>query len=187
VARKIVPLSQAELDDVPAQCSACRQWNPATRSIVERLLLDWGNCGFIAYDEGQPAGFTVFGPPSYFPNTELFPAGPISSDALFIACLFVDPEFRSTGLGKRLLNSVEKDTARRAATALEALAGRDEQRAPAVPVDFYLREGFFILRDDRRHPLMRLDLKSLASWSMKASRALDNLIIRQTEPAKTPI
>lgn len=187
MSRKIVPLTLANLDDVPAQCGACRQWNSDTREIVERLLPDWGECGHIAYEDGQPAGFTIFGPPLFFPSASLFPAGPVSPDALFIACLFVDPEFRSAGLGKRLLNAVEKSAAGHEAAALEALAGRDGEHSPAVPVDFYLKQGFFILRDDRRHPLVRLDMKTLATWSTKASQALEKLAIRQSAPAKTPI
>ena len=187
MSRKIAALTSANLDDIPGPCGACRQWNPETRGVVDRLLRDWGSCGFVVYEGKQPVGFTVFGPPSYFPKSGLFPAGPVSSDALFIACLHVDSEHRLAGVGKRLLHAIEKESHRREAIALEALAGRDAERPPAVPVELFLKEGFFILRDDRRHPLVRLDIKSLAAWSAKAESALEKLAIRQSAPIKAPM
>ncbi len=187
MARKIAALSLANLTDIPEPCGGCCQWNLETRSVAERLLRDWGHCGFLVYEDKRPVGFSVFGPPAYFPKTGLFTAGPTSADAVFIACVFVEPAFRTRGFGKRLLQAIAKESHRREFVALEAFAGRDADRPPAVPVDFFLKEGFFILRDDRRHPLVRLEIKSLATWSAKAEQALEKLTIRQSVPAKAPL
>ncbi len=187
MAKKIAALSPANLADIPEPCGNCRQWDLETRGIVNRLLREWGPCGFLAYEDKRPVGFTIFGPPAFFPKSGLFAAGPISSDAIFIACVFVEPNFRMSGLGKRLVQALAKEGHRREFIALEAFAGRDADRPPAVPVDFFLKEGFFVLRDDRRHPLVRLEIKSLATWSAKAEQALEILTARQSAPAKAPL
>ncbi len=184
MARRVAALRPSNLDDIPAPCRACPQWNLKTRDNVERLLREWGACGFIVYEDKLPAGFVMYGPAKYFPKSGLYPAGPVSKDAIFLSCLYVTPEAREKGLGKRLLNAVEKTSIKREFVAIEALASRDQQRPPLVPLDFFSKEGFYILRDDRRHPLVRMDIKSLAAWHEKAGEAIEKLAIR---PAKAPV
>ncbi|MFA5866756.1 MAG: GNAT family N-acetyltransferase [Actinomycetota bacterium] len=188
MARKAVPLKAGNLDDIPAQCRECVQWNMKTRDNVERLLREWGSCGFILYDDKKPAGFVLYGPAKYFPKSGLYPAAPVSKDAIFVSCLYVEPGARATGAGKRLLNAVEKDALNREFTALEALAGRDEDKPPAMPVEFFIANGFYILRDDRRHPLVRLEIASLAAWRDKAGEAFEKLTAKGAgkAPAKAP-
>ncbi len=172
MAKKAVPLRAGNLDDIPDQCRMCAQWNMKTRDNVERLLREWGSCGFILYDDKKPAGFVLYGPAKYFPKSGLYPAAPVSKDAVFISCLYVEPGSRAAGAGKRLLNAVEKDVLERGIKALEALAGRDEDMPPAMPVEFFIANGFYILRDDRRHPLVRLDIEGLAACLRPVQPAL---------------
>lgn len=184
MARKVVPVKASNLDEIPVPCRSCAHWNMKTRDNAERLLREWGACGFIYYDDNEPAGFVLYGPAKYFPKSGRYPAGPVSNDALFISCVYVEPDFRGRGGGKRLISAVAKEAVERDFKALEALAGRDEEYPPAVPVDFYIDRGFFILRDDRRHPLVRLEAKSLVYWPRKAEQAIEK--IAGARPAKAP-
>ncbi len=185
MARKAVPLRAGNLDDIPDPCRTCAQWNMKTRDNVERLLREWGSCGFILYDDKKPAGFVLYGPAKYFPKSGLYPAAPVSKDAVFISCLYVEPGSRAAGAGKRLLNAVEKDALERGFIALEALAGRDEDKPPALPVEFFTGNGFYILRDDRRHPLVRLDIEGLVAWRDKAGEALEKFAAKSAGKAPT--
>jgi GNAT superfamily N-acetyltransferase len=103
-----------------------------------------------------------------------------------LACLYVEEGDRGKGLASRLLQAVEKDCLKRGVAALESLAGRDAGLAPCVPVEFYLENGFYILRDDRRHPLVRLDMKSLADWREVAGHAINSITAKKAAPAKAP-
>jgi GNAT superfamily N-acetyltransferase len=156
---------------------------------AERLLREWGSCGFIFYDDKKPAGFVIYGPAKYFPNSGRYPAAPISKDALFISCLYIEPDSRGRGGGKRLINAVVKEALARDFEALEALAGRGEDRPPAVPVDYYLSRGFFIIRDDRRHPLVRLETKNTVVWREMAGEAIEKIAGARPvkAPAKAPV
>ena len=163
MAVKIAALGPLNLTDISESCGACAFWNLKTNENIERLLREWGACGFLAYEDKVPAGFIVFGPAKYFPKSGLYPAGPISKDAIFIACVKVVPDMIGRGIGKRLLVAAETEAARRGFAALEAIAARDDDKPPAVPVGFYTGQGFFIIKDDRRHPRVRLDIKSLSA------------------------
>lgn len=189
MAKKVVPLRAANLDDIPEPCRLCQHWNIKTCDNVERLLRERGSCGFVLYDENKAAGFVMYGPAKYFPKSGLYPVSPVSKDAVFISCLYVDPDLRGNGAGKRLLNAVEKEALGREYPAIEALAGRDQSVPPAVPLEFYIANGFYILRDDRRHPLVRMDLKSLAIWHLKAGEAIEKLAVQHTAkaPTKAPV
>ena len=188
MARKTVPIREENLGDIPDQCRSCSHWSMKTRDNIERLLREWGSCGFILYENKKPAGFVIYGPAKYFPKSGLYPVSPISRDAVFISCLYVEPGARDKGSGKRLLNAVEKDALEREFVALEALAGRDQDTPPAVPVEFFIDNGFYVLRDDRRHPLVRLDIKSLAAWREKAEEAIERLTVKSAgkAPVKAP-
>lgn len=157
----IAALGLFNLDDVPEECAACALWGIETRDNIERLLREWGPCGFLAYEEKTPIGFALFGPGKYFPKSGLYPAGPVSKDAIFIACVFVAPDSRDIGIGARLLIAVQTEAVKRDFKALEAIAVRDGNSAPAVPLEFYFENGFYIVKDDRRHPRVRLDIGSL--------------------------
>lgn len=182
--RKVIPVKTSNLDIIPDPCRLCVHWNMKTRDNAERLLREWGACGFILYEEKKPAGFVMYGPAKYFPKSGLYPVSPVSKDALFVSCLYIEPGSRGRGGGKRLLNAVAKEALARDYKALEALAGRAKDRPPAVPVDFYSNFGFYILREDSLHPLMRLETKNLVVWPAKAGEAIKKLA--GTGSVKTP-
>lgn len=170
---KIAPLKLANLDDIPGDCGPCALWNIKTGENIERLLREWGACGFMAYDDKKPIGFVLYGPPKYFPKSGLYPSGPVSKDAIFIACLALVPEAREAGFGKRLLVAVETEAVIRGFDALEAIAARDGDNAPSVPVEFFTDNGFYIIKDDRRHPRVRLDIKSLSARPEKVAAVFE--------------
>jgi GNAT superfamily N-acetyltransferase len=162
MAGKIAALGLSNIDDIPEDCGSCSLWGMKIRENTERLLREWGVCGFLAYEEKFPVGFILFGPAKYFPKSGLYPAGPVSKDAIFIACLFVRPTATGQGLGNRLLVAVETEAVGREFAAVEAIAARDGVNPPAVPIEFYTDHGLYIIKDDRRHPRVRLDIGSLS-------------------------
>jgi GNAT superfamily N-acetyltransferase len=162
MAGKIVALGLTNLDGLPEGCGGCALWGLKARENIERLLREWGHCGFLALEEKTPVGYMAFGPAKYFLKSGLLPAGPVSRDAILLACLFVEPAARDRGIGKRLLAAVESEAVVRGFSALEAFAVRDGDSPPAMPFDFFIRNGFYVIKDDRRHPRVRLDIGSLS-------------------------
>lgn len=76
-----------------------------------------------------------------------------------ISCLFIaEKEYRRRGLGKKLLQSVIEDLRRRGVKAVETFARRNNPNNPSGLMEFYLKNGFMVLRDDPEFPLMRIEL-----------------------------
>ncbi|MEM2057748.1 MAG: GNAT family N-acetyltransferase, partial [Thermoproteota archaeon] len=79
--------------------------------------------------------------------------------AVLISCLFIaEKEYRGRGLGKLLLESIIEDLRKRGFKAVETFARRNNSNNPSGPVEFYLKNGFRVLREDPEFPLMRLEL-----------------------------
>jgi len=126
---------------------------------LRRTLREFGNCGKILYVDGRGVGYAQYAPPEYLPNSAEYDSGPPSDDAVLIACLFVaQQKFRGSGLGNHLLRSIIDDLRARGDRAVETFARKGDPENPSGPVEFYLRNGFRIHRDDEEFPLMRLDL-----------------------------
>jgi GNAT superfamily N-acetyltransferase len=196
--RRIISISLDCLKDLPAPCRCCYYWES---SISDKLkgeekkkelkekwfqttLLDWGECGKILYQASQVLAYAQYGPGFCFPRTANYLAGKVSEDAVFLSCLYVVPEVRGKGLGKIMLRAVEKDLYKRGVKALETIAGKTEKDYVG-PMDFYLKNGFFIRREDIQFPLLRIEFKSIVSWSVNLQVALDGIVIPL--PAKTPV
>jgi len=78
---------------------------------------------------------------------------------VLISCLFIaQKEYRGRGLGKQLLQSIIEDLRKRGVKAVETFARKNNPNNPSGPVEFYLKNGFKIHRDDPEYPLMRLEL-----------------------------
>ena len=49
---------------------------------LSATLLEWGSCGQVAYVDGDPAGYVLFAPPTYFPGVDAFPVAPCTRRAV---------------------------------------------------------------------------------------------------------
>lgn len=197
MARKIIPVDGDSLKDLPGPCRECFFWESpekpsSPRNTAElldrkaewnaRTSREWGCCGKLIYDGDEVLGYIQFGPLSYFPQSQHFAAGPVSGKAALISCLYVVPEMRGRGLGKVLLQSALKDLVKKRLRIVETFASREEPHQ-LVPVDFYLKNGFYVLRDDRKFPLLHLDLRASITWHVNVQAMLDGLKIPVRMPA----
>ena len=129
MARRIVPVTTETLADLPVPCASCAFWEvgpanrfasdePAPGAVAKRSWLaattsGWGQCGLIAYVDDVPAGFVLYAPPAYVPRAAAFPTAPVSSDAVLLMTLRVQPEFSGSGLGRVLVQAMAKDLVKR--------------------------------------------------------------------------
>lgn len=201
--RKIVPLSLANIDDLPSMCRGCTYWvtaeklppkcgtpdDPAAKEDwVDSTTSSWGECGDLLYVESDLVAHAIYGPATAFPQTTHFAAGPVSADAVFLSCLLVRDDVRRHGVAKTLLQAVEKSLFTRHAKAIEAFArnpGLDEISALG-PVDFYLKNGFYVKHDHPLYPLVRLDLKTAISWQVSLEAMLESLTV-PLRPSRAPV
>lgn len=179
---EIADLSCENLKDAPEwgshpfSCKYCIYWEfpneciDPSKESKENLFekkLSWlrnaassiGSCGKIAYVDGKPVGYAEYAPPNLLPNSYDYRSGPPSGDAVFICCLFIAcEEFRGLGLGSQMLRNIIEDLKSRGVRAVETFARKGSPDNPSGPFEFYLKNGFKVLRDDPEFPLMRLDL-----------------------------
>lgn len=179
---EIVDLTEENLRDVPEwpahpfSCKYCIYWeypeecvDPVTKRKEEmfakklawlrRTLKDFGDCGKLLYVDGKGVGYAQYAPPGHLPNSAEYDSGPPSDDAVLIACLFVAQEqYRGKGLGSKLLCSIVATLRGRGLKAIETFGRKGDPGNPSGPVEFYLRNGFKVHKDDKEFPLLRLDL-----------------------------
>jgi len=173
---EIVNLTGENLKDAPVCCKYCLYWEfpdeciePAKeqKKDVMRKKLEWlrsvnnefGNCGKIVYVDGKSIGYAQYAPPRYLPNSLSYDSGPPSDNAVLISCLFIlQKDFRKLKLGSKLLHNIIDELRKRGIKAVETFARKRNPENPSGPVEFYLKNGFRIDKDDKEFPLMRLDL-----------------------------
>jgi GNAT superfamily N-acetyltransferase len=179
---EIVNLTEENLREAPEwkvypfSCKYCIWWELPEECIdpskekkeeVIQKKLKWlrdtnrlfGNCGKILYVEGKAVGYAQYAPPKFLPRSADYQAGPPSKDAVLISCLFIPhKEVRGLGLGNRLLQNIVDDLRERGIKAVETFARKSKPDNPSGPIEFYLRNGFKIYKDDKEFPLMRLEL-----------------------------
>ncbi len=195
--RKIVPVTPKTLLRSGLECGSCTRWegipaegDPEKAHLTKaehmrRLIKECGACGKMVYVENEALAYAQYGPASFFPEAHRFSA-PVSDDAYLLTCLYVLPYARGRGLGRVLLQSVEASLVKRKVKAIEAFATRDEKHALG-PIEFYLQNGFYIVRDDPQFPLMRLELKALVGCQINLQFALDGLKIPARRRAGAPV
>lgn len=179
---EIVNLTEENLMDAPEwsrhpfSCKYCLYWefpdeciDPASEKKKDMMgrKSEWlrnvnnefGNCGKIVYGDGQSIGYAQYAPPRHLPNSAGYDSGPPSDDAALIACLFIPQrQFRGLGIGRRFLHSVIDESRKKGIQAIETFGRKGDPENPSGPVEFYVRNGFRIHKDDKEFPLMRLDL-----------------------------
>jgi hypothetical protein len=192
--RRLANVTLDNLDDLPVRCRGCVFWelDPVAgdrakeagdtglekEAWVSAVLLEWGSCGKVLYVDGVPAGFVLFAPPSYVPRSVAFPTSPVSADAVLLMTATVLPEFSGGGLGRMLVQGVAKDLIRRGVRAVEAFGDTQwgERGHCLLPADHLLAVGFKTVRPHPRHPRLRLELKTAASWREDVEVALERLL-----------
>ncbi len=208
--RRLAPLTLDTLPDVPDPCRRCVTWEldpvAARRAAdvgdtafekeawVSATLLEWGSCGRIAYVDEMPAGFVLYAPPAFVPRSLAFPTSPVSGDAVLLMTARVLPLFAGGGLARMLVQATAKDLTRRGVRAVEAFGhavdgGEPDGEGPGsqclVPADLLLAVGFKTVRQHRRYPRLRLELKTALSWREDVEQALERILGTVRAPALT--
>lgn len=189
---------------LPCCCAGCVYWETAEKleprcgqACDEQLARDWfdtvygewGECGRVALEDHEVLGFVKYAPPRYFPQAQQFHAGPPAEDAVLLACMHIRDDARQHGLGTLLLRAMLRDLALRGERHVQAYgcAQRcDMSTQPVVGVEFLLRNGFTVARPDSQYPLLKLDLRSLATITENVEAALQALRIPIRQPKGVP-
>lgn len=223
-----MPLTLERLADLPSTCRACVRWEldfPAQRTIerngtgefekelwLSEVIVDWGNCGYVAYVDENPVGYIVLGPPRHFPRALSFPTSPPSGDCVLLSTLYVAPDHRGAGIARMLVQTAARDLTRRGIKAIEAfgyqsedvpretnrllrrLPGRRLHDSSAVdqlasmtlcmtPTGLFEAVGFHVVRPHHKFPRLRLDLRTALSWREDVEAALEKIISSVANPA----
>lgn len=190
-ARRARELRTGDITALPEPCQACVRWErtgptgprpepqpDAKAAWWQTTQLEWGAPGKGLYDDDRLVGYALFAPASAFPWTRRG-LHAVSEDAVLLATLWIDPEYRSGGLGSVLLQAVLRETYRRGQRAVEAYGVRSIRPLPEggclLPEGFLLASGFAVVREHYRHPLLRLDLHQTVRWHRSLGVALEGV------------
>ncbi len=166
---------------------------------VSTVLREWGSCGRVVLLDGEVVGHALWAPPAYVPGAAGFASAPVSSDAVVLTELHVDPAHRGGGLGRLLVQGVAKDlvlgrsSGRSSVRAVEAFGteGPGAGHECLVPTAFWLAVGFSTQRAHPLHPRMRMDLRSTLTLREELEKGLERLLgpvtaHPQTQPQTAP-
>ena len=125
-------------------------------------LLEWGRCGKLVVEDGEALAFAEYAPSTLFPRLARFPAaGAASVDACYLAYCFVDERHRGRSLGSELARGGSRPGGP-GYRAVEAVGDRAFDGSWVLPTAFLGANGFAVVQDDDRYPMMRLDLHTSA-------------------------
>jgi len=128
------------------------------RAWLRQVRGEWGGCDKILYQDGEPIGYAQYAPARFLPTAAEYPAGPVSGDAVLLACLFIAaPDRRRRGLGSLLLSKITEELRRRGIAAVETYARRGSPDNPSGPVGLYIKHGFRVIQEDPEFPRLRLE------------------------------
>jgi len=175
---RIVDVDLENFHRIPRECRATVFWEmereyPEVGAGFQKeewfssTLLEWGPCGKLLLDGeepgGEPAGvgFAEYAPVTLFPRRLAFSTGEAASveDAVYLAYCYVEEGHRGEGLGTALVRDVARAAVDRGYRAVEAIGDRAWDGGWVIPVTFLAANGFRVVEDDERFPLLRLDLR----------------------------
>lgn len=167
--RRVLDVDLDNLRLVPEECLDALYWelvepDPDVDPRFEKeewfssTLLEWGRCGKLVFDDGEAVGFAQYAPGTLFPRLSSYAAGRASDDALYLAYCYVAEGHRGRGLGTDLVREVARDAVDRGYRALEAIGDREWEGDWVLPAPFLAANGFSVLWEHARHPLLRLAL-----------------------------
>ncbi|WP_028643744.1 GNAT family N-acetyltransferase [Nocardioides sp. URHA0020] len=191
MSRKVVRLTLDHLEDLAAPCRSCLFWelDPVRRgrvtdpcaekdAWVSEVLREWGSCGRVALVDDVPVGFALYAPEAFVPGAAAFATAPVSSDAVLLTTIHVDPAHRGGGLGRMLVQGLANDLVQRGGIgAVEAFGdplGRGGRCL--LPVEFLGSVGFKTHRTHPSTPRMRMDLRAALSWKDEVESVLGRLV-----------
>jgi GNAT superfamily N-acetyltransferase len=181
--RRLVDVTLDNLGDLPPEARNSLYWETDTdeepadpgfqkEEWFSEVLLEWGTCGLAFVEEERgTVGFAQFAPATFFPRLPRFRCGRVSGDAVYLAYCYVVAVRRGFGVGTQLIRAVAGALLGRDVRAVEALGDRERSDSWVLPAPFLGANGFQVVRDDPRFPLMRLDLttavrpKEAAGWA----------------------
>jgi GNAT superfamily N-acetyltransferase len=195
MSRKVVRMTLDHLGELDGPCRSCVFWelDPVRRERVEEpaaekeawmstVLRDWGSCGRAILVDDRAVGYALYAPPAYLPGAGAFPTAPVSTDAVLLSAVYVEPGSRGGGLGRMLIQGMARDLIERGGiSAVEAFGdtrgpGRPGVRTCLMPVDFLTSVGFKTQRAHATTPRMRMDLRTALSWREELEGALERLL-----------
>ncbi|HEX2360774.1 MAG TPA: GNAT family N-acetyltransferase [Jiangellaceae bacterium] len=203
--RRLTTLTLDNLADLSLPCRSCVSWEldplaaqragDAGDAALEKeawisaVLLEWGNCGILAYVGDTPVGFVLYAPPGLVPRAATFPTSPVSADAVLLVTARVRPERQGAGIGRALVHAAARDLVHRGVRAIEAFGdARWESPACVLPADYLSEIGFQIVRAHHRWPRLRLDLRTAGTWREEVEVAVERIIGSVVhEPALRPV
>ena len=105
---------------------------------LSMVMLEWGSCGQVAVRDGKPLGSALYAPPRMIPRAQLFPTSPVSSDAVLLTSLRLEPSGIEEELGPSLLAAVVTG---RAPLLVDRLSGMGGTRFGSLAGDFARTRG----------------------------------------------
>ena len=199
---RITGLTGATLPNAPSVCQSCVWWQTRggrsldKRRWIERAETEWGPWGSLYYDDdGRVLGFAQYGPAALFPRAGELPGGPVSDDAVLMACVYL-VDHGSPWVVQSLFLAAIAEARDKGARALEAFTYRYTEGATAqerfydhrtvFPRDFLSDFGFLTVRAAGRVELARLELGGLLPVvEGRRARAI-RLVKEAFEPAPVP-
>ncbi len=181
--RRLIDVTLDNLRDIPAETRMSLFWETDTDEVpsdpgfekeewFSEVLLEWGGCGLaLMEDDRGTVGYAQFAPASFFPRLSRYRCGRVSEDAVYLAYCYVMAIRRGFGVGTQLIRAVARSLVDRDVRALEALGDRERADGWVLPASFLGANGFHVLLEDPRFPLMRLDLATVtepeeaATWA----------------------
>ena len=135
----ISPISAGDARDIPGLEAVVSYWTQGAFSAeewYEEVSETWGTAGLVMRRGDEVMGFAVYGPDAYLPRADLYPVGPLGSDAALLAYLEGDPRAR-----RHLLVRVARDLRLRGFGGVEAI-GSDLGLSRHIPTGFLLENGW---------------------------------------------
>ena len=204
MARRLRHLALEDMDKLPCACDGCVFWETAERlerrcgSVCDgqkahdwymNVTSEWGECGRVATEDKEILGFIKYAPAEYFPQARTFPAGSPGDGAVMLACIHIRDDARRHGLGRLLLQAALRDLVLRGERTVYSYAAGgkgDVTYRPVIGVEFLLRHGFMVVEPDPVYPLLKLDLRTLATLTDNLEAVLESLRIPLRRPQGVP-
>jgi hypothetical protein len=199
---RIAGLTGSTLETAPAVCHECIWWQSKTgRRVDKRKWIagteeEWGAWGTVYYDDdGRLLGSMQYGPSDLFPRAAELPAGPPSSDAVLVTCVYLTDHTKPWVMQSLFLTAIG-DARDKGARALEAFAYRYAEsdgnfdrfhvHKTIFPRDFLADFGFVTVRSQGRVELARLELGGLVPVAEGRREKVLRVVKEAFTPAPVP-
>lgn len=178
--KELVPVAKAGFKFLPQQCQRCDFWQSRGGGIKSFTLNQAqlqpkkgkASLGKLLLAGGKTVGYVNYAPAAFFPRLSSLPLSPASLDTIFIACFYILESYRGQGLGKYFLNCLERELLQQGYKSIETIVKHYPKKSPAGWLEFYQACGFKPVRQIHDLVLMRLDMKSLVTWTEKVSEVV---------------